>query len=570
MAKAKKPKPEDTPEVVHDAEEDAPVPAEAEDEAAEVVDAEEEVVAAEEEVVASAEETEPEAVAGDEEVQEAAEDAEAATEAADDAEVAEAEDEEEAQEAESEEAPPLRPKVTMLTLVLCVLTLLMALGTAAVVALDHGKRQEWSYAVFLHDLALMGLPLEGEAAGTSGSRESLPTVNIDPAAVKKVYQGRGGKGVSEPFQAVHEILAQRIRPEDLGPDTLTTIFQGSGPPVKTLEQEIDRVKKQLAGDIDAAAKEAGKNLNNDDARRQLAEKFLLPLARTSFQVDGLDKKLKAAKGVELNALLERGARLRMLAEVLGPLEEQRPLKSKTNLLDQLADFDNAKVVDEAEALLQKRIEAVVAKNHDPELFGEDWAGKQRNAQDKREAIAFLLYTVSQVKKPDGQLLYPQGPQRTEVVVGLNEFTRAAEDYALALDKLRNRVTERNEAALAYNFKDGDKQETLPAFEQRYPEEIKTIEDLRAAIKNREFRLKEYNAQLEQHKKQLMDRKKHYDIVLGQLLSARAETARQAADLRKLQEELFAAQRRLSDAAELNAAKAEQIRRLERQQKGRTQ
>ena len=56
------------------------------------------------------------------------------------------------------------------------------------------------------------------------------------------------------------------------------------------------------------------------------------------------------------------------------------------------------MVEEAEALLQKRIAAAADKNQDSELFGEEWAGKKRNAKDRREAIAFLLYTVSQVKK----------------------------------------------------------------------------------------------------------------------------------------------------------------------------
>src|SRR5436309_3264262 len=126
MAK-KKPKPEETPEPVEEAVE--PV------EAAEPAPAGDEV--------------DIDAIAPDEEAAEAAPPADA------DEEVAE------------EEAPPPRPRVTGLTLALCVLMLLAAGGTFAVVALDHGRRSAWSYQVFLNDLALMGLPLaeEGQSGG---------------------------------------------------------------------------------------------------------------------------------------------------------------------------------------------------------------------------------------------------------------------------------------------------------------------------------------------------------------------------------------------------------------------
>jgi hypothetical protein len=260
----------------------------------------------------------------------------------------------------------------------------------------------------------------------------------------------------------------------------------------------------------------------------------------------------------------------MLAEILGPLEEQRPLQSDNKVLATLADINNAEAVKDAEALLGKRIDAVLKDAYDPELFGQEWSGKKRSSVDKREDIAFLLYTIARAKKPDGQPLYPQGLERTEVVVGMNEFTHAADRYALALREMKDRVTRENNVALeGYVFAAGDKLEVLPEFAQKYPEAIKNIQDLRAVIKNREFRLNQLQAQVEQHKKQIADRKAHYDAVSQQLLATRAETARLVADLQKLQREYFAAQRRLSDANELNLQKEQEIRKLESQQKGRT-
>jgi hypothetical protein len=591
MAKPKKPKSEDTRKARRDAG-GKPVEPEASDEILELSDeADDDLVVADDEEVAPLS-TEEEAVVADPE-----EDISTLAGDGDEAEVADAEEEvstldagDEAVAAEEdvstlagdadaadaappedvaedeEEAPPPEPRVTMGTLVLCILVLLASAGACVVVALDHGKRQEWSYAVYLHDLALMGLPLAEETEGRSASREMVPLVRIEPADVNKAFSKRPGverKG-SEPFKAVEEIFAPRIQPEDLGPDTLAILFKGLGEPVKTLEQEVERIKSRLPQDIDLAAQEAAKKEQGDVAGRKLAEKVLLPLARTPDQVYALDKKIQAAKGAELSALIEKGTRLRLIEQVLDPLNEERPVQPKNRLLESLADLDNAKVVEEAEALLKRRIDAVTAERHDPELLGEEWAGKERTSIEKRQAIAYLLYTISQVKKPDGTLLYPQGPERTEVVVGLNEFTHAADRYAVALQAIQERVTRFHQYELAgYRFKDADKIESLPAFVQQYPEEIRNIQDLRAVIKNREFRLKELQGQVEQLKRQLADRQQHYDTVQKELLGARAETARLVGDLQVLQRQYFEAQRRLSDAAEVNAQKEKLLRKLER-------
>jgi hypothetical protein len=540
MAK-KKPKPPDTPEVAQDADE-APAVADA-DEALEPV----------------TQVTPPD----------------------DEADAVPPEDREEVAE---EEAPPPRPRVTPLTLTLCVLTLLAAAGVFFVVALDHGKRQEWSYTVFLNDLYMMGLPLEEEAGGPSMSRETAAPVNLDPEAVNKAFGSRPGverKG-GEKFQAVREILTERIRPGDIGPDTQRVIFAGLGEPVTTLEQEVARVKKRLPTDIDDAAKEVAesKDLKSDNARRNLATKFLLPLAHTPFQIAALDRWIQAAKGEDLAKLLEEGARLRMLVDILGPLEEYRPVPTKDQVLANLTDLGDAKKVDDAVAalaknaekakgLLAKRLDAVTAARFDPELYGEDWAAKQRTSVDKRQDIAFLLFTVSQAKKPNGEPLYPQGKERTEVVVGLNEYTRAADSYSRALRAIEQRVTRANEEELnGIAFTHEGKLQFLPEFTTKYPEEIKNIRDVQAAIAGRQFRLKELQGQLEIQKKQLAARKEYYDAAKKQLDNARAKTAKKVAELEKLQREYFTAQRLLSEATERNQQKVRQISTLEAQQKGR--
>jgi hypothetical protein len=395
-------------------------------------------------------------------------------------------------------------------------------------------------------------------------------VDLDPASVNKAFQERrtGGKGGSEPFQPVTELAAQRIRPQDIGPDTEKTLFQEVGDPVKTLDQEVERLRKSLPQDIAKAAEEAAAGARDDSALRKLADRVLLPLARNAFQVDALDRKIRTTKGAALKDLVTKGAERWMLAQILGPLEEQRPLQSKNKVLDALGDMDNAKALDEAKDLLDKRIDATLSDRTDADLFGEEAGARKRTSMDRREAVAFLLYTVSQVKKPDGQPLYPNGVRRAEIVVGLNEFAHAADSYAAAVRQIQERLTRANAVVLGgYVFSDAGKLEVLPEFAQKYPQEIKNVQDLRALVKDRETRLRELQAQLKQHQAQLADRQQHSDEVHKRLLAARAETAKLVAELQRLQQQFFEATSRLANAAEQNAQKEQEIRKLERQQRG---
>src|SRR5258708_7890802 len=56
------------------------------------------------------------------------------------------------EEAFEEEAPRPRTGVTGLTLLLCFLNIVAALGFVFLLSMDFGKRQAWSLAIFKHDL----------------------------------------------------------------------------------------------------------------------------------------------------------------------------------------------------------------------------------------------------------------------------------------------------------------------------------------------------------------------------------------------------------------------------------
>ena len=57
------------------------------------------------------------------------------------------------------EEPAPKGRNTRLTLALCGLNVVAALAFTFLLVLDFHKRQEWSYAVFMNELFIEGLPL---------------------------------------------------------------------------------------------------------------------------------------------------------------------------------------------------------------------------------------------------------------------------------------------------------------------------------------------------------------------------------------------------------------------------
>src|SRR5262249_1651504 len=148
---------------------------------------------------------------------------------------------------------------------------------------------------------------------------------------------------------------------------------------------------------------------NEVARRRRTEKLLLPLAHTPQQIVAADKKLNAAKGVALNVLLKEAARRRMLADLLAPLEEASPGDPRDMTLRRLAEVDGV-AAEQVNKLLSERLAAAAAD--------KDAHGKDRDPVEKRRAIALVVVGAGNLRKPDGELLYPSGPDRAKLVTGL--------------------------------------------------------------------------------------------------------------------------------------------------------
>jgi hypothetical protein len=116
--------------------------------------------------------------------------------------------------------------------ILAILNVLAAIAFLAVAGLDWGKRQQWAYAVYRHDLVLDGLPIDA--------------------------QEKGGD------------LKPRV--DKLNDQVLAAIFK-TGQPVKTQADEVERVRKLVQAKVDDA-QAAG-------TKTQKLARFLHALAHTS-------------------------------------------------------------------------------------------------------------------------------------------------------------------------------------------------------------------------------------------------------------------------------------------------
>lgn len=473
-------------------------------------------------------------------------------------------DEEPAEELEEDvEEEPLKPRarVTLLTLSLCFLNVLAALGFAFLLMMDYSKRQAWSYAVFQHDLALRGLPLEEEANGPSASQVTFPRQKLDAEELKNVMTQRGVKGSGDVLSAVL-VLSHPILPEHMTPEVQSDWFKGLGEPVKTLEDEIRRVKKELPDSIARAAQEVADGAKTEAEKRQKLEKILLSLAYTVHQVEAVNKKVKDLSAAQVDDKLREAAQRRILVDILAPLDFTRPGEVDDRFLEQVSLFDT-KRLEQLQNLLLRRMASLLEPDFDPTLhFGKAWAEQPRDSIDKRQAIAFFLFTLSQVKKPDGTPLYP--PDRVPAIVGLHQYAVAAQALSHALVSIQERLLDAIKADRdGAVFQGGkDQPDRTSGFVDHYQAEIQRLRTLMAVIKSKEARLEDMQLRFKGHKKNVEDRELQVKELTDKILEARAQSAKQQKDLDRLQEVFFQAKVRLRDAQQQNLRLEQELGLLE--------
>jgi hypothetical protein len=407
-------------------------------------------------------------------------------------------------EPREDETPPGR--TSLANILLIVANVLALVGFAALLWADMLKRLEWAEAIFHRQIAINGIPLDDK--DQEGREVALQIKHeLDPPLLKEQYDKRG-ISVKDRFLPVSENFKDHVRYAEFDDRVAKRYFESSGtaePVVRTLKEEVNRVRTRLPGDIEAVAKDLvdrrAKELKPDDKRAR-AREILFPLAMEGYQIPDLDKMIRATPDAKIDELLEKAAKRRMLFDILMPLEVFRPSElddaskkpgeraAKLRLVNRLAKV-NAKgddfevPYDEMLKLFDKRCGDVLADRdwNDPSVA--------RDYAEKRRSIAFLLLTVADVVAPAAERAAPakaeepkkeepkkpapaeqppgegeapkkaeqpeqkyppdrpfrvfafgdKGETRVEVVCGFRDFLQACEDLALVNDIMEKQTVE---------------------------------------------------------------------------------------------------------------------------------
>lgn len=465
-----------------------------------------------------------------------------------------------AEESDASSGP--RPKTAIFTIVLAFLNVGAALAFSYLLMMDYQVRQSWTYAAFLHDLKIYGLPTAEDEKGDGLSAGALTQTRprLTAEMLREAFKSRGGTLPKDEFQAIDQAPRSPIRVSQLDPEILKDHFKDLSDPVSTLEEEIERLKLAFPkGAFDAAQEYAAAQKGDDDKRNALL-KLQLPLCTNIVQLRAVAKKIQETPAAQLEGMLAETVRRRMFRDFLAPFELFRPGELGGFTINKAGDLDNMPLA-QLEERVKLRLDAAKGDKHFGKVYlSEAYDGKDRWSIDKRQQIAFALVDVANVRKPDGKLLFPKGMERAETISGLADFVLACVDFARTFPKLERQAIEaiqvdREGYDLIYK---GNPDRTL-GFVGQLDAEVHRIRNLTVQTKQDEERTKLLEAQLDQAKKTYKERSDHLDDAVRKLLVSRSKTAKQAEELREFQRQLFQAQLELAEAAEKNFAIEAQIR-----------
>jgi hypothetical protein len=307
---------------------------------------------------------------------------------------------------------------SLLRTILAVLNILGAIVVIALAASAYGKRQAWSYAVTLHDVAINGLPLDKDETN---------------ALNQKVVDLLGEQGTKD-------------------------AFSGQQGPVATQLEEVQRYKSKLDGALDASP----------DARVRLVNqaRFLTPLAASEAERERLAS--------VVNNLIDQDTAAKLKTDILRAAaaakdEKRRPAKPfeaafaeevqalrgpsrkpfEEAYLIALKENPAAKpdeVFDKSLAQMQAALKARYEDAFAPALTGKLPGGGDELTRDQRKAVvASLLFNLTEPMseidspvafKPGQTWEVTQGPYRRFLtVVGLEAGVKAIRQSATALGRM---------------------------------------------------------------------------------------------------------------------------------------
>src|SRR5262245_54601232 len=112
-----------------------------------------------------------------------------------------------------------RGRTSLLTVILIVFNVVAVGGFGTLLYLDFDKRQQWTRAVLLRDLATLGLPVDDKDAQLDAQTAVQVKHDLDPPLIKEAYTARALNVKDDPIW-VRENFQAQIRYADLNDSVL--------------------------------------------------------------------------------------------------------------------------------------------------------------------------------------------------------------------------------------------------------------------------------------------------------------------------------------------------------------
>jgi hypothetical protein len=481
-------------------------------------------------------------------------------------------DDEEPEDRAPARPKPPRPKLTKTVIALILLNWLAAPAFLVMAWMDYSIRMQYSYRTIVNYVQMIGLPLREEEDFASFSNETQRRVRLSKEQIAAEYGKRAGVNKSvKDFVAVDEPIPFRLRPSDMDKTLMDAVFGGLPDPVKTLEDEIERLKDDKTGlpklIADAAAEVLKKNQADKDAKQKLVRTALYPIIGEArwkgdgnkdtplytWDIDKVNDRLLKATDAELDEMVKDAVERRIYWDILAPLNLFRPGDLGKSQIEKIGDLTIS--IADIKSFLIDRLNASIADSYDTKVhLGAAFAkGLKRDTAEKRRKIGFILFTLGQVEKPGlNEKLIKKGVERAQTISGLFEFTNATIDFVITVRVLEGRL-----AKAIRNDRDGEtfkKDGALTrneGFIDLYEQEINRLVALVSNLEAAQKRLVDLNKRKTEVEVTYNQRAKQFEETMTRLLKEREITAKYMKDLRGLQDQLHDALVELSDAAETN-------------------
>jgi hypothetical protein len=411
---------------------------------------------------------------------------------------------------------------------LAALNVLGAVAFVALASMDYGKRQTWSHAVLLHDVALNGLPLDKDE--TDADNRKLAEL-ISESDLKEMFGGQSAATQIDEVKRVHDKLDQAVQ---AGADKKAQL-RGLARVLTPLA--VSETQRENLASIQAylADPKSADQLKADVTRAALAAKDQAAKPPQPFE---------AAFAEELET--QPGVSRRPFEEAYLVEQKKSPGKKPEELFE-----------DSLEQMRQN-LRAAFDQAFAPALTGK-LDGKDVAPSERKALIATLLFNLTepmgeletqQAAKPGVGYDLAQGPyKRYLTVVGLEAAVRAVRREAVILSQMSDDL--RMEM---YR----DRTRFVTAHEELV-NQMRLAASKEAELSDALARQKDL---LAKQQALLARRKEDVKLFEAELAKLNKETADRLGEVRKMDDELFKVRVATRNASEANRKSEQKIRSLE--------